>query len=217
MKRRILALLLAVLTLTALTAAAFAADTTTETLGAFNLKGSEGYSLTVVGTEATGGFYKGATRFQLTCNGLDGDYSLVLLLKEGAAQADGTEGIPTPTENNLQYIDQQNIAARKATFTLFPKSLERGVYNVYVSTDKVTLKKVASFEYNEKPKYTLGDVNDDGAINIIDVSSVLSYIASLEEFSANQFEAADVCKDKGVVDIRDVAGILYYIAYGKFE
>ena len=120
MKRRILALLLAVLTLTALTAAAFAADTTTGTLGAFNLKGSEGYTLTVVGTEATGGFYKGATRFQLTCNGLDGDYSLVLLLKEGAAQADGTEGIPTPTENNLQYIDQQNIAARKATFTLFP-------------------------------------------------------------------------------------------------
>lgn len=217
MKRRILALLLAVLTLTALTAAAFAADTP-ETLGAFNLKGSKGYTLTVVGEgSVTGGFYAGANRFTLTCDGLDGNYSLVLLLKEGAAQADGTEGIPTPTENNLQYIDQQNIAARKATFTLFPKSLERGVYNVYVSTDKVTLKKVASFEYNEKPKYTLGDVNDDGAINIIDVSSVLSYIASLEEFSANQFEAADVCKDKGVVDIRDVAGILYYIAYGKFE
>ena len=217
MKRRILALLLAVLTLTALTAAAFAADTP-ETLGAFNLKGSKGYTLTVVGEgSVTGGFYAGANRFTLTCDGLDGNYSLVLLLKEGAAQADGTEGIPTPTENNLQYIDQQNIAARKATFTLFPKSLERGVYNVYVSTDKVTLKKVASFEYNEKPKYTLGDVNDDGAINIIDVSSVLSYIASLEEFSANHFEAADVCKDKGVVDIRDVAGILYYIAYGKFE
>ena len=218
MKRRILALLLAVLTLTALTAAAFAADTT-ETLGAFNLKGSEGYTLTVVGGgTGTGGFYAGANRFTLTCDGLDGKYSLVLLLKEGEDQADGTEGVPTPTVYNLQYIDQQNInTAKKATFDLFPKSLERGVYNVYVSTDKVTLKKVASFEYNEKPKYTLGDVNDDGAINIIDVSSVLSYIASLEEFSANQFEAADVCKDKGVVDIRDVAGILYYIAYGKFE
>lgn len=218
MKRRILALLLAVLTLTALTAAAFAAETTTETLGAFNIKDSEGYTLTVVGTEATGGFYAGANRFKLTCDGLSGQYSLVLLLKEGEDQADGTKGVPTPTVYNLQYIDQQNInTAKKATFDLFPKSLERGVYNVYVSTDKVTLKKVASFEYNEKPKYTLGDVNDDGAINIIDVSSVLSYIASLEEFSANQFEAADVCKDKGVVDIRDVAGILYYIAYGKFE
>lgn len=219
MKRRILALLLAVLTLTALTAAAFAADTTTEALGAFNIKDSEGYTLTVVGGgTGTGGFYAGANRFTLTCDGLDGNYSLVLLLKEGEDQADGTKGVPTPTVYNLQYIDQQNInAAKKATFDLFPKSLERGVYNVYVSTDRVKLEKVASFEYNEKPKYTLGDVNDDGAINIIDVSSVLSYIASLEEFSANQFEAADVCKDKGVVDIRDVAGILYYIAYGKFE
>lgn len=216
MKRRILALLLAVLTLTALTAAAFAADTP-ETLGAFNLKGSEGYSLTVVGTEATGGFYKGATRFQLTCNGLDGDYSLVLLLKEGAAQADGTEGIPTPTENNLQYIDQQNIAARKATFTLFPKSLERGVYNVYVSTDSVNLTKVASLEYGTEPEYTLGDVDQNNKINIADVSTVLKYIASLTELSSAQFKAADVREDKGKVDIKDVAGILYYIAYGEFK
>lgn len=217
MKRRILALLLAVLTLTALTAAAFAADTPTETLGAFNLKGSEGYTLTVVGTEATGGFYKGATRFQLTCNGLDGDYSLVLLLKEGAAQADGTEGIPTPTENNLQYIDQQNIAARKATFTLFPKSLERGVYNVYVSTNSKDLKKVASLEYGEKPKYRLGDVNNDNAINIADVTDVLSYIVQLSKFSDTQILAADVCEEKGKVDIADAVGILNYIAFGSFE
>lgn len=196
MKRRILALLLAVLTLTALTAAAFAADTTTGTLGAFNLKGSEGYTLTVVGGESvTGGFYAGANRFTLTCDGLDGNYSLVLLLKEGAAQADGTEGIPTPTENNLQYIDQQNIAARKATFTLFPKSLERGVYNVYVSTDKVTLKKVASFEYGEKPKYTLGDVDNDGKINSSDALLVLQHSVEILTLKDNALLAADVDKD----------------------
>ena len=195
MKRRILALLLAVLTLTALTAAAFAAETTTETLGAFNLKGSEGYTLTVVGTEATGGFYKGATRFQLTCNGLPGKYSLVLLLKEGKEQADGTEGIPTPTENNLQYIDQQNIAAQKATFDLFPKSLERGVYNVYVSTDRVKLEKVASFEYGEKPKYTLGDVDNDGKINSSDALLVLQHSVEILTLKDNALLAADVDKD----------------------
>ena len=218
MKRRILALLLAVLTLTALTAAAFAADTTTETLGAFNLKGSEGYTLTVVGTEATGGFYKGATRFQLTCNGLDGDYSLVLLLKEGAAQADGTEGIPTPTENNLQYIDQQNIAARKATFTLFPKSLERGVYNVYVSTNSKDLKKVASLEYGTEPEYTLGDVNEDTYIDIYDASALLSYLAEKRKLTAKGLLAADVAAEKGVIDIYDVSRILRYLAgTGKFE
>ena len=219
MKRRILALLLAVLTLTALTAAAFAANTTTETLGAFNLKDSKGYTLTVVGEgSVTGGFYAGANRFTLTCDGLDGNYSLVLLLKEGKEQADGTEGIPTPTESNLQYIDQQNInTAKEATFDLFPKQMEPGTYNVYVSTDSVKLTKVASLEYGEKPKYTLGDVDQNNKINIADVSTVLKYIASLTELSSAQFKAADVREDKGKVDIKDVAGILYYIAYGEFK
>ena len=216
MKRRILALLLAVLTLTALTAAAFAADTTTGTLGAFNLKGSEGYTLTVVGTEATGGFYAGANRFTLTCDGLDGNYSLVLLLKEGEDQADGTEGIPTPTVYNLQYIDQQNInAAKEATFDLFPKSLEKGVYNVYVSTDRVKLEKVASFEYNEKPKYTLGDVNEDGEVNVNDVSLLLLYLVQKEQLSASQLSAADVNGD-GEVNVNDVSTLLLHLV-GRFD
>lgn len=217
MKRRILALLLAVLTLTALTAAAFAADTTTGTLGAFNLKDSDGYTLTVVGGESvTGGFYAGATKFKLTCTGLPGQYSLVLLLKEDAKQAEGTKGVPTPTENNLQYIDQQNInTEKKATFDLFPKSLERGVYNVYVSTDRVKLEKVASFEYNEKPKYTLGDVNEDGEVNVNDVSLLLLYLVQKEQLSASQLSAADVNGD-GEVNVNDVSTLLLHLV-GRFD
>ena len=216
MKRRILALLLAVLTLTALTAAAFAADQTTEVLGAFNLKDSEGYTLTVVGVDGKGGFYKDANRFTLTCSGLEGDYSLVLLLKEGETQ--GTEGVPTPTEDNLQYIDQQNIKNTGATFTLFPKSLEKGVYNVYVSTDKVKLEKVASFEYNTEPEYIPGDVNDDTYIDIYDVSALLSYLAEKRKLTAKGLLAADVAAEKGVIDIYDVSRILRYLAgTGKFE
>lgn len=213
MKRRILALLLAVLTLTALTAAAFAADTP-ETLGAFNLKDSDGYTLTVVGGESvTGGFYAGATKFKLTCTGLPGQYSLVLLLKEGEDQADGTEGVPTPTVYNLQYIDQQNInAAKEATFDLFPKSLEKGVYNVYVSTDRVKLEKVASFEYNEKPKYTLGDVDNDGFISILDVTAILNHIAGNITLVGDRFLAADVVEPKGAIDILDAVRILNVMA-----
>ena len=121
MKRRILALLLAVLTLTALTAAAFAADTTTETLGAFNLKADPGYTLTVEGGgTGTGGFYANAKKFKLTCENLTGKYSLVLLLKEGADQSEATKGVPT--ESNLQYIDQQNIEPT-TEFILFPKQM----------------------------------------------------------------------------------------------
>lgn len=206
MKRRILALLLAVLTLTALTAAAFAADTTTGTLGAFNLKGSEGYTLTVVGTEATGGFYKGATRFQLTCNGLPGDYSLVLLLKEDAAQSEATKGIPT--ESNLQYIDQQNIEPT-TKFILFPKQMETGTYNVYVSTNSKDLKKVASLEYGTEPEYTLGDVNEDGKVSSIDAQWALQAAVEKRTLSTSQVKAADVNHD-GRLSAKDAQKILQY-------
>lgn len=215
MKRRILALLLAVLTLTALTAAAFAAETTTETLGAFNLKDSNGYTLTVVGTEATGGFYAGANRFKLTCDGLDGNYSLVLLLKEDADQSEGTKGVPT--ESNLQYIDQQNIKPT-TEFILFPKQMETGTYNVYVSTNSKDLKKVASLEYGTEPEYTLGDVNEDTYIDIYDASALLSYLAEKRKLTAKGLLAADVAAEKGVIDIYDVSRILRYLAgTGKFE
>lgn len=208
MKRRILALLLAVLTLTALTAAAFAADTP-ETLGAFNLKDSDGYTLTVVGGESvTGGFYAGATKFKLTCDDLSGKYSLVLLLKEGAKQADGTEGIPTPTESNLQYIDQQNITAT-TEFILFPKQMEPGTYNVYVSTDSVKLTKVASLEYGTEPEYTLGDVDEDGDFTSKDALWTLQAAVYKRELTASQFKAADVDRN-GELTSKDALRILQY-------
>lgn len=56
MKRRLLALLLAVLTLTMLTAAAFAADATEA--GAYYIRTEAGYTLTVKDAASDGGFYK---------------------------------------------------------------------------------------------------------------------------------------------------------------
>lgn len=210
MKRRILALLLAVLTLTALTAAAFAAETTTETLGAFNLKGSEDFVLTVDGGTGTGGFYANANKFKLTCTGLPGQYSLVLLLKEDAKQAEGTKGVPTPTEKNLQYIDQQNITDT-TEFILFPKQMEPGTYNVYVSTDSVNLTKVASLEYGTEPEYTLGDANGDGVVNAKDAATILNYCIGQYTFKNNEKAAADVETPYGTVNSSDAAKILNYL------
>ena len=185
MKRRILALLLAVLTLTALTAAAFATGTTTETLGAFNLKADPGYTLTVEGGgTGTGGFYANAKKFKLTCENLTGKYSLVLLLKEGADQSEATKGVPT--ESNLQYIDQQNIEPT-TEFILFPKQMETGTYNVYVSTDSVNLTKVASLEYGTEPEYTLGDVDNDHSIKTTDALLVLQHIAKKTTLTGKLF------------------------------
>ena len=208
MKRRILALLLAVLTLTALTAAAFATGTTTETLGAFNLKGSDGFVLTVEGGTGDGGFYANANKFKLTCTGLSGQYSLVLLLKEGADQSEGTKGIPT--ESNLQYIDQQNIKPT-TKFILFPKQMETGTYNVYVSTDSVNLKKVASLEYGTEPEYTLGDVDGEDGITTTDALLVLQHVAEKETLTGSNFSAADVDKN-GKIDTTDAILILQYVA-----
>lgn len=204
MKRRILALLLAVLTLTMLTAAAFAEGETE--LGAYNLTGG----LKVVGVESDGGFYKGADTFELDCTGLTGEYSLVLLLA-------GTSTIPT--SENIQYIDQMNVTGGTATFTLKPRALTRGTYIIYVSTSDEALKQVASFKYDEKPPYTLGDVNSDGLINIADVTALLGYIAQIRDLTADGLLAADVAEPKGVVNIADVTRLLGFIASTgvKFE
>lgn len=194
MKRRMLALLLAVLTLTMLTAAAFAEDT--EVLGVYNVTGP----LTVKNGTKDGGFYAGADTFELNCTGLTGEYSLVLLLAGDSA---------VPTEGNIQYIDQTSVEAGKVTFTLKPKALTEGTYNIYISTTDKALEKVASFKYGTKPPYTLGDVNNDGSIDAADALLVLQHAVGQEGriLTGTYFSAADINKDS-VVDAVDALLIL---------
>lgn len=195
MKRRMLALLLAVLTLTMLTAAAFAEDTD---LGVFNVRGP----LTVTNGTQEGNFYRGADTFELNCTGLTGEYSLVLLLAGDSA---------VPTEGNIQYIDQTSVEAGKVTFTLKPKALTEGTYNVYISTTDKALKKVASFKYGEKPDVVLGDVDGDGKIKTTDALLVLQHVSETITLEGNEFVAADVDKD-GVIKTTDALLILQYVA-----
>ena len=196
MKRRMLALLLAVLTLTMLTAAAFAEDT--EVLGVYNVTGP----LTVTNGTKDGGFYAGADTFELNCTGLTGEYSLVLLLAGDSA---------VPTEGNIQYIDQTSVKAGKVTFTLKPKALTEGTYNVYISTTDKALKKVASFQYGTKPDVVLGDVDGDGKIKTTDALLVLQHVSETITLEGNEFVAADVDKD-GVIKTTDALLILQYVA-----
>ncbi len=195
MKRRLLALLLAVLTLTMLTAAAFAEDT--EVLGVYNVTGP----LTVTNGTKDGGFYAGADTFELNCTGLTGEYSLVLLLAGDSA---------VPTEGNIQYIDQTSVEAGKVTFTLKPKALTEGTYNVYISTTDKALEKVASFQYGEKPPYTLGDVDGLNGIDSTDALMVLQHIVGIRTLTGTQLLAADVDGVDGVTST-DALMILQYI------
>ena len=190
MKRRMLALLLAVLMLAMLTAAAFAEDTD---LGVFNVRGP----LTVMSGTQDGNFYT----FELNCTGLTGEYSLVLLLAGDSA---------VPTEGNIQYIDQTSVEAGKVTFTLKPKALTEGTYNVYISTTDKPLEKVASFEYGTKPPYTLGDVDGLNGIDSTDALMVLQHIVGIRTLTGTQLLAADVDGVDGVTST-DALMILQYI------
>lgn len=205
MKRRILALLLAVLTLTMLTAAVFAEDAK----GAYNLSAKKNYTLTTEGNDDGSGFYANASTFTLECKKLTGDYSLVLLLDE----TNGVTGIPTVS--NLQYIDQVDIREGKATFSIIPKAMTTNgaTYNVYVSTngENGALTKVASFQYGPKPPYTLGDVNNDGEIDPKDAVLVLRYSAELIPLGEDQQKAANVNGD-AFIDAKDAVKILRYSA-----
>lgn len=195
MKRRMLALLLAVLTLTMLTAAAFAEDT--EVLGVYNVTGP----LAVKNGTKDGGFYAGADTFELNCTGLTGAYSLVLLL-------DDNSGVPT--SGNIQYIDQVTVTDGEAKFTLKPKALTEGTYNVYISTTDKPLEKVASFEYGTKPPYTLGDVDGLNGIDSTDALMVLQHIVGIRTLTGTQLLAADVDGVDGVTST-DALMILQYI------
>lgn len=193
MKRRILALLLAVLTLTMLTAAVFAEDATAK--GAYNLRSlKRDYTLTAAdGNNDGSGFYANASTFTLECKELTGNYSLALLLQQ--------DSNAYPTEANLYYIDQKTIEEGKATFSIIPKAMTNGAtYNVYVSTNGTggNLKKVASFQYGTKPPYTLGDVDNDGQFTATDSMYALQMAVGLGTWTETQQAAARVCKGTDV-------------------
>lgn len=198
MKRKLSALLLAALLLVSLSMTALAADT--PAYGAYNVKAESGYTLTPDGT-VDGSFYANASAFTLNCPaGASGEQTLVLLLA-GESKV--------PTAENLQYIDQQ-ASDSSISFTLKPKELIAGTsYSVYLSTTNKAVTKVASFQYGEKPAYTLGDVNGDGRINADDAVLVLRYAVELTEFNETQKLAADVSKD-GRINADDAVLILRF-------
>ena len=207
MKRKLSALLLAALLLVSLSMTALAADT--PTYGAYNVKAESGYTLTPDGT-AESGFYADASAFTLSCPaGTSGEQTLVLLLAGDSS---------VPTADNLQYIDQQ-ASDGSISFTLKPKALENGkTYRVYISTTSKAPVEAGSFSYGAKPTHTLGDVNDDGTINIKDASALLNYIVGKRELTENNLLAADVAAPKGTVNVQDAARILNYIVgKGTFE
>ena len=200
MKRKLSALLLAALLLVSLSMTALAADT--PTYGAYNVKAESGYTLTPDGT-ANGGFYANASAFTLSCPaGTSGEQTLVLLLVGDSR---------VPTADNLQYIDQQASDGSSISFTLKPKELTAGTsYSVYLSTTSKAVTKVASFQYGEKPAYTLGDVDGNGKIEPADALWILQSLVDAKTLDDSQILAADIDKN-GKIEPVDALKILQYL------
>lgn len=144
-----------------------------------------------------------------------GDMVIVLLLKSDKAVTSDTEanGVATTlTAGTIQYIDQADVeTAGTVTFRVFPQNYSNGVIRLIwkdKTSDGVNTETVAAVNRT----YTLGDVNDDGLVNGIDVSDTLLYVVGKKE-TINQ-QAADVSGD-GLINAIDVSDILLHVVKGK--
>lgn len=213
--KKLSAVLAIVLALTLLTPAALASGAQTTPV-VYGLSVESGYSVsfktadgaaagTATGTvgNSTGTVYKDAAKLELSFTGTPGEQYAVFLLKDSTV----------PTQGSIKYIDQTEGSSVK--FTVYPYDLgETGSYGLYVSSTSTGYKLVASFSVTdnwEEAPYTLGDVNMDGKIDVIDASVILRYAANLDTLTDTQKAAADVNRDN-TIDVIDASAVLRYAA-----
>ena len=193
---------------------------THSTLGVYDLEVVSGYTLTPLKSDGTaadrysGQFdgsvstvYEGVEKFSLSFTGSADQYVVFLL----------GNGDTVPTEDNIAYIDQNSGGS--ISFVVYPYELTTGDYNVYVSSngDNGSYTWVASFSVTdnwEEAPYTLGDVNQDGNINVFDAVLTLNYIVQLEELTEQQIMAADLSQtanEQSRINVFDAVALLNLI------
>ena len=118
-----------------------------------------------------------------------------------------------PTEQNIEYIDQQTTVDGKVAFTVYPKS-ESGTVIVKLANAE-GLKKVLSFKLYQAHTYTLGNVTEpiqgDTDIDVQDALWVLQNYAGNRDFDADQMLAANVTapvQGDTDIDVQDALWIL---------
>lgn len=215
MKRLLRSLLLGAILSALLCVGVLAADSEPVKGGIYNISVNTNVTLkpnteatkdTVDGTEYTD-YYANAVKFDVKADNLTKDQQYLLLVLKG----EGDKVPSVPTADNIAYIDQMAATDASVDFTAYPKELTKGTYYVYLVGGGTAFAQgqVASFEYDQK--YTLGDVNLSGVIDVTDALLALRHAANLNLLTGNNFLAADVNKS-GVVDITDALMILRYAA-----
>ena len=218
MKRLLRSLLLGAILSALLCVGALAAESEPVKGGIYNISENTDVTLTPkdtsgssipagTDTSISGDYYANAVKFDVKAENLTENQQYLLLVLKGGADG-SAPGVPTA--DNIAYIDQAAAQNGSVSFAAYPKELTKGTYHVYLVGGGTAFaqSQVASFEYDKK--YTLGDVNEDGDIDIKDVAELLNHVVKNKTLIGNAFLAADVEKD-GEIDIRDAAKILNYI------
>lgn len=121
-----------------------------------------------------------------------------------------TSDTPVMTFDNLIYINKQyGITLYDVPDEYKKPYTEAFSFNGYGEHKDIVIEL--------EPAYTMGDINDDGAVDSVDASAVLSYYAKISTdkeggFDDRQRKAADVDRNS-VIDAIDASNILAYYAY----
>lgn len=219
MKKLLRSLLLAAVLTTVLCVGALAADGDPTVDGIYNVNVEAADTLTPQDASGTavsvtdkGGnysaFYEGAVKLSVEVSDLqNGEQYLLLIVKKGTNGA--------LTGDSIYYIAQAAAATDgKATFTAYPKTMSSGSYTVYLTGGGRTISsgaKVGSFDYYQA--YTLGDVNEDDTINVLDAMDVIYHIVGSKTLSETQKLAANVVRggSDDAINVKDAMQIIYYI------
>lgn len=212
MKKLMRLLLLAAILSALLCVGVLATDSEPVKGGIYDIKGAaavltpkdaSGNAITSGSSEgvAASGYYADAVKFDVKASELTEGQQYLLLVLKG-------EGVPTA--ENIAYIDQAAAQNGSVSFTAYPKELTKGTYHVYLvggGTAFNAAEPDATFQYDKK--YTLGDVNEDGAIDSADALDALLFFVGSKTPTDIERLAADVNKDKSV-DSYDALQILRY-------
>lgn len=125
---------------------------------------------------------------------------------------DETESSYNINSGSLLYIDQKTAATGSSgsangtiSFDVYPSNIQSSVILIAGAEDGLI--KIAIV----KGKYILGDVNDDGKVNVGDATVLLRYIAGLCEAEDICLPAADV-NQSGSINVGDATLLLRVIA-----
>jgi len=131
---------------------------------------------------------------------VEGKYYLVLMVA-----GDGK----TIDKNTILYIDQVTAGAGGTlTFDVYPSSLKKGVIMIVAENIEPTEAGLAGLKAAIiDVKYILGDANDDGVVNVIDLTRIAQYLVGK---SAANIEASDTNQD-GKVDIIDLTRLAQFL------